>query len=164
MSDKDKIKLPDKYVRPTNIELHRRVAIIADLVCLNMTDLEIIDHCLTEYAHWMVRVQTLRKYIRQAKEMLLKAADSNRRAFFAESVAQLDMIFRKCAQSSDWSGALDARKEKNRLLGLKDVDPAYLTGASGAVDRTPKPVTEADKDAVEAEMAEIMSEIDDLTI
>lgn len=104
--------------KTSKAELNRRVAIVQEMIAKKMRESEIIEHILQSQSDWKVKPQTVRVYIKRAKEDLVRQLRRHSAAMIAESLMDLNYLYKKALDDDDLKTALAVRKEKNNLLAL----------------------------------------------
>lgn len=131
--------------RGSKAELQRRIAIVQMLVAEKLRESEIIDHVRSVYgSEWRVTTNTIKKYIRLAKEDIVKQIHRAGNAILAESLMDMNYLYKKAIDADDYRLALSIRKEKNAVLDIYSIKPL----AAG---------TDTDED--ESEIDELMRDV-----
>lgn len=142
-------KLVKGSKKATHAELQRRVAVVQELIARKLRESEIIEHVRENYhEEWRVTNNTVKNYIRLAKEDIVKQIKRNSAAIFAEGVMDLNYLYRKAIDEGDIRTALAIRKEKNTVLNVYSMtahDPKdQPTDSDAEIEEMMRDVTSSD--------------------
>ena len=110
-----------KMAKSTDAEVEKRVTAVYDRLLEGESRAEILRYASNQ--GWSVDPRSVDTYIRRARNLLKKHAQSNRELALGTARARLNRLFQKALSGNDIRGALAVQKELN---ALSDVYPAQL--------------------------------------
>jgi hypothetical protein len=96
-----------------------RVDIVYRLLLLGLDTSQIVKHIGRKYPSWGVKQRAIDGYIHDAKELLIRAGESERPTELGRSLARRHDLYSRAVQDKDYRTANAIQDKIDELLGLK---------------------------------------------
>ena len=123
---------PKTRNKPTKAEKEKRVLDVQDVLLMGLRPKEIWRY-LAEKKKLEVSQRTVDRYIAEATEQIIAAAETHREYELGRAKKRLDHLYQRNIAIQDFKAALAVVRETNELLGLRAPQQVDLTMADKTI-------------------------------
>jgi hypothetical protein len=120
--------IPGTRNKPTKAEKEVRVNLVMDVLLMGLRPDE-ISRYLTEKKNLKISRRTVDRYIQEATERIIQAAEVDRPFELGQAKKRLDHLYQRNISIQDFKAALAVIRERSALLGLNEPTKTDITTA-----------------------------------